>query len=65
MRAEKLCQERREANIAVKDAGKAERNRHKEAEEKRRNHRSMNAWKSIRESSRKSREKMRRREELI
>ena len=34
-------------------------------QEKRRNHRFMNAWKSIRESSRKNREKISRREGLI
>ena len=35
------------------------------SQEKKRNRQSMNAWKSIRESSRKSREKISRRKELI
>ncbi len=57
-----------EINTAVKDAGKAERKavaQKKTMPEKKRNRQSMNAWKSIRESSRKSREKISRREELI
>ena len=58
-----------EANAVVKDAGKADRKpeQQKQAMEgkKRRNHRFMNAWKSIRESSKKNREKISRREELI
>ena len=52
-----------EASTAVKDAGKTERKA--VAQKKKRNRQSMNAWKSIRESSRKSREKISRREELI
>lgn len=57
-----------EANTAVKDAGKAERKtveQKKAMARKEKNHRFMNAWKSIRESSRKNREKISRREELI
>ena len=57
-----------EINTAVKDAGKAERKavvQKKTMPEKKRNRQSMNDWKSIRESSRKSREKISRREELI
>lgn len=49
-----------EANTAVKDAGKAERKtveQKKAMARKEKNHRFMNAWKSIRESSRKNRER--------
>lgn len=57
-----------ETNVVVKDAGKADRKPEQQKqtmEGKRRNHRFMNAWKSIRESSKKNREKISRREELI
>lgn len=69
MRAEKLCQE-----LALKQVqqlrmqGKQKErqwNRKRQWQEKRRNHRFMNAWQSIRESSRKNREKISRREGLI
>ena len=49
-----------EANTAVKDAGKAERKpvaQKRAMTEKEKNRQSMNAWKSIRESFRKNREK--------
>ena len=55
-------------NTGVKDAGKAERKavaQKKAMQEKRKNRQSMNDWKSIRELSRKSREKISLREELI
>ena len=51
-----------EANTAVKDAGKAGK---RQCQEKRKNRQSMNDWKSIRELSRKNREKISQREGLI
>ena len=57
-----------EANTAVKDAGKAERKpvaQKRAMTGKEKKHQSMNAWKSIRKLSRKSREKISWREGLI
>ena len=56
-----------EANTAVKDEGKAERKAvtQKKAMPGKETCRFMNVWKSIRELSRKSREKISRREKLI
>ncbi|MFR1464512.1 MAG: hypothetical protein ACLSAZ_10135 [Blautia wexlerae] len=57
-----------EANTAVKDAGKAERKavaQKKAMPGKEKNRQSMNDWKSIRELSRKNREKISQREGLI
>ena len=67
--AEKLCQELALKQIQqLRMQGKQKErqwNRKRQWQGKRKNHRFMNAWKSIRESFRKNREKISRREELI